>query len=135
MTAATADRDTKRHGGVEFGLPVKANAKLFAGTIAVVDATGYVVKGLTSTTVKAAGVVQDNVDNTGGADGAIQARIRRGCFQFANSASTDQITNADWGTNCYLVDDQTVAKTNGTNTRVVAGIVRGVDAQGVWVEF
>ena len=35
----------------------------------------------------------------------------------------------------YLVDNQTVAKTNGTNTRSAAGVVRGVDAEGVWVQF
>jgi hypothetical protein len=33
------------------------------------------------------------------------------------------------------VDDQTVAKTDGSTTRSVAGIVRGVDTDGVWVEF
>jgi hypothetical protein len=35
----------------------------------------------------------------------------------------------------FIVDDETVAKTNGSSTRSVAGICRGVDAQGVWVEF
>ena len=35
----------------------------------------------------------------------------------------------------HLVDDQTVAKTNGGSTRSVAGICRGVDSDGVWVEF
>ena len=34
---------------------------------------------------------------------------------------------------CYVVDDETVAKTNGTNTRSRAGVVVDVDAQGVWV--
>jgi hypothetical protein len=42
---------------------------------------------------------------------------------------------ADVGKQCYLVDDQTVAKTDGTNTRSPAGFVRDVDADGVWVEF
>jgi hypothetical protein len=34
-----------------------------------------------------------------------------------------------------VVDDQTVAKTNGSSTRSVAGIVRQVDSDGVWVEI
>jgi hypothetical protein len=34
-----------------------------------------------------------------------------------------------------VVDDQTVAKTNGSSSRSVAGIIRDVDADGVWVEF
>lgn len=135
MTAATNDRDTPRHGGLEFGLPVKGGAKIFAGTIACVDATGMLVKGTTSTTIKTAGVAQELIDNTSGGDGAVTGRIRRGCFRFANSTSTDQITNADIGASCYVVDDQTVAKTNGSSTRTVAGTVRMVDAQGVWVDF
>jgi hypothetical protein len=39
------------------------------------------------------------------------------------------------GNDCYIVDDQTVAKTNGTATRSIAGKIRAVDAQGVWVEI
>jgi hypothetical protein len=64
----------------------------------------------------------------------VRVRIRRGVLQFANSASTDLVTRADIGKSAYMVDDQTVAKTSGSNTRSVAGIIRDVDAQGVWVE-
>lgn len=39
------------------------------------------------------------------------------------------------GADCFIVDDQTVAKTNGTNTRSRAGIVAAVDADGVWVQI
>ena len=39
------------------------------------------------------------------------------------------------GSDCYIVDDQTVAKTNGTNTRSVAGKIIAVDADGVWVKI
>lgn len=135
MPALTADRDTPRHGGASFGYPVKAGARLFAGGIACIDSTGFLVKGATSATLKAVGVAQEQVDNTSGANGAAVAEVRRGVFRFANSASTDQITNADIGNDCFIVDDQTVAKTNGSNTRSVAGKVRLVDAAGVWVEF
>jgi hypothetical protein len=61
--------------------------------------------------------------------------IEKGIFHFANSADTDEITTADIGSNCYIVDDQTVAKTDGTGTRSIAGEVFDVDAQGVWVDF
>jgi len=65
----------------------------------------------------------------------VQVAVRRGCFQFANSASTDALTNLDIGATCYIVDNQTVAKTDGSATRSKAGVVRSVDAGGVWVEF
>lgn len=137
MTATTTDRDTRRHGGVEFGMPIKGNTKLYAGTIACVDATGFVVAGATSTTLKALGITENQFDNTGGADGAFLVRFRKGVWLLANSAGGDQLSNADWGSDVYIVDNQTVAKTNGTNTRSVAGKCRGIDAAsgGVWVEF
>lgn len=136
MTAATKDRDTTRHGGASFGQPVKANTILLAGIIVGFDSTGFLVAGVTSTTFKASGINQSYVDNTGGADGAVKAEVRRGVFALENSASTDQITNADYGATAYVVDNQTVAKTNGSNTRSAAGVIRGIDENGkVLVEF
>lgn len=133
--ALTKDRNTSRRDGVQFNDPVAAAAKIFAGSLVCLDASGNAVPGSTSTTIKVRGVAQEQVDNTGGAAGAKRIETRRGVFQFANSASTDQITRAEIGTQCYIVDDQTVAKTSATNTRSVAGVVRDVDDGGVWVEI
>ena len=77
----------------------------------------------------------EQVDNLSGAAGAVRIQSSRGVFPFANSAAGDQITRADIGANAYIVDDQTVAKTNGTNTRSVAGVIRDVDSDGVWIEI
>ena len=62
-------------------------------------------------------------------------RILKGVFPFKNSAAADEITNAEIGSDCYIVDDETVAKTDGTGTRSVAGKVFLVDDYGVWVDF
>jgi hypothetical protein len=133
--ALTKDRNTSRRDGTQFSDPMGAAAKIFAGSLVCLDASGNAVPGSTSTTIKVRGVAQEQVDNTGGAAGAKRIETRRGVFQFANSASTDQITRAEIGTQCYIVDDQTVAKTSATNTRSVAGVVRDVDDGGVWVEI
>jgi hypothetical protein len=135
MTALTKDRNTHRRDGVQFNDPVAANVKIFAGSLYCLNATGYAVPGSTSTTLKARGRAEETVDNTGGAAGAKSVEGRRGLFQFANSASTDEITRADINAQCYVVDDQTVAKTHATNTRSVAGVIRDVDSGGVWVEI
>ena len=74
-------------------------------------------------------------DNSAGAAGDIKVKTKRGTFKFANSASTDQITLADVGASAYIVDDQTVAKTNGTSTRSIAGTIRDVESDGVWIEI
>ncbi|WP_325438042.1 hypothetical protein [Pseudomonas nitroreducens] len=133
--ALTKDRNTSRRDGIQFSDPMAAAAKIFAGSLVCLDASGNAVPGSTSTTIKVRGVAQEQVDNTGGAAGAKRIETRRGVFQFANSTSTDQITRAEIGTQCYIVDDQTVAKTSATNTRSVAGVVRDVDDGGVWVEI
>jgi hypothetical protein len=138
MAALTQERDTKRRIG-EMGVgPVAAATKIFAGSI-VCAQTGaaFLTKGATATTLRGIGVAEETADNTAGAAGAINVKYRRdGWFgPFANSSAGDLITLADVGADCFIVDDQTVAKTNGTNTRSVAGKVRDVDASGVWIEF
>lgn len=135
MAAAVVDRDTKKRDSVDFGYPVAAATKIFAGTIVVIGATNFATKGVTALNLKAVGVAQATVDNTAGANGDLKVPTRRGCFRFANSAAGDLIVLSDVGSDCFVVDDQTVAKTNGTGTRSVAGKVRDVDADGVWVEF
>jgi len=135
MTALSADRNTPNRSGEDFVRDVAAGVKIFAGAIVALNATGFATPGATSTTLKALGRAEEQVDNTGGADGAVTVKVRRGLFRFANSAAADEITAADIGNDCYIVDDQTVAKTSGTSTRSIAGKIRDVDALGVWVEF
>lgn len=136
MTAATTERNTPYRTGEDFEFPVDAGKKIYAGTMVVVDTADNLAKpGVTATTGRCVGVAQETADNTAGADGAVSVKVRRGCFRMANSTSTDLIDIGDVGLDCYIVDDQTVAKTNGSSTRSVAGKVRDVDAAGVWVEF
>lgn len=133
--ALTKDRNTKRRDGKQFNDPVAANTRIFVGSLMCLNAAGDAVPGSTSTTLKARGIAQEQVDNLSGAAGAARIESRRGLFALANSAAGDQITRADIGANAYIVDDQTVAKTNGTNTRSVAGVIRDVDSDGVWIEI
>ncbi len=137
MAALTQERDTPRRNGDQGVGPVAAATKILAGAI-VCAQTGasFLTKGATATTLRGIGVAEETADNTSGAAGAINVAYRRdGWFRFGNSASGDLITLADVGADCYIVDDQTVAKTHATNTRSIAGKVRDVDAQGVWISF
>lgn len=131
----TKDRNTLRRDGVQFNDPVAASTRIFAGSLVCLNAAGNAVPGSLSATLKVRGVAQEQVDNRDGAAGALRIETRRGVFQFANSASTDEITRADIGSECFIVDDQTVAKTSATDTRSVAGTILDVDAGGVWVEI
>lgn len=144
MAALTASRITPQWGDDAAlklrALPVKANTKLFKGGLVVADA-GYAAPGRTATGLKAAGVALVDWDNltatvggTGGGAGAITATVAPGVFKFLNSTSGDLIAQSDVFTICYIVDDQTVAKTSNSSARSIAGIVEGVDSDGgVWV--
>jgi hypothetical protein len=135
MAALTKDRSTPRRDGDTINVPVAASASIFAGALVAVNATGYATPGATATTLRGIGRAEAAADNSAGADGAISVDVRTGAFRFGNSAAADEITRAQIGANCYIVDDQTVAKTDGTGTRSVAGTVFDVDSDGVWVKF
>jgi hypothetical protein len=138
MPALTSDRNTNRRDGNVFEYPVKAATKIFGGSIVCIDtANNLAIPGKTGLGLKYAGVAQEMADNTAGLDGAIRVRVFRGpesLFRFTNLAA-DLVVLGNIGSLCYMVDDQTVAKTDGTATRSAAGIVRDVDAGGVWVEM
>ncbi|WP_028319340.1 hypothetical protein [Desulfobulbus elongatus] len=132
--ALTADRDTKERSGDRIVLPVAASVTCYAGGLAARDANGRATPGATATTLRGVGRFAERVTN-GVTAGAVSITIEKGIFRWANSADTDAIAAADIGADCYIVDDQTVAKTSGTSTRSVAGKIFDVDAQGVWVDM
>ena len=135
MTAATADRATAERTGDLVSAGVTASVKCYAGAIAVLDSSGNIKPGVTGTGLICVGRFEELADNSAGGAGAISATAKRGVFRFANSAAADLIAAAQIGDACYIVDDQTVAKTDGSSTRSVAGIVADVDSAGVWVRM
>jgi hypothetical protein len=135
MTALAVDRPTPKRSGHQFSFPVAASSKIYAGSLVCINASSLAVKGSAATGLKCVGVAQEQADNTSGADSAINVPVERGTWRFGNSAAGDAIALKDIGASCYIVDDQTVALTNGSSTRSVAGTIRDVDASGVWVEF
>jgi hypothetical protein len=135
MAALTQDRLTDRRAGdTLFRHPVAAGVKIFAGALVVMNASGFVEPGTTATGKIGLGRAEEAVDNTAGSAGAVLVNYRRGTFRFANAAG-DAVTLASVGTDCFVVDDQTVAATDGGGTRSVAGTVLDVDDAGVWVRF
>lgn len=133
MAALTDARDTRRREKTTHFDPVKGATTIYQGALVCLDANGWLVPGAVATTLKARGVAQETVANSG-ADGALSAESRPGVYRFANHGA-DAVTRADIGNDCYIVDDQTVAKTSGTNTRSKAGKVIDLDSVGVWVEI
>lgn len=129
MAALTEDRDTFEAAGILKTKGLSASVKAIKGGIAVMNGA-YAEPGTTATGLVAVGVFTKTVDNSSGSDGDVDADIKAGVFQFENSAGADEITDDDIGSDCYIVDDQTVALTDGTSTRSKCGrIVDVVDSK------
>jgi hypothetical protein len=132
----TADRNTQSWLSAMRSGPVGASTRIFAGALIMRNAAGFLVRGAVATGCVGVGIAEEPADNTGGANGAIQVRYQSGLTaRFRNATAGDLIVQADVGLPAWILDDDQVAKTSGTNTRSRAGIIEAVDAQGVWVRL
>lgn len=109
-------------------IPVKAATTIYAGTIVVVDA-GYACPARTATGLLVAGRATETVINSGSA-GAKSITVERGAFTLNNSSAGDLLTQADLLKTVYLVDDNTVAKTDGSSARSAGGKLVGFRSDG-----
>lgn len=134
MTALTKERNTPARLNGRRNDPMAAAVVAFAGALIVLDAAGNAKPGVTETGLTARGVAMATVDNSAGAAGDLNVDTEKGCFRFANDG-TDTIDRTHIGETAYIVDDQTVASTDGTGTRSAAGEIVDVDSLGVWVEI
>lgn len=133
MAALTQERLPDFYGTVPARrtLPMKAATKIYKGAMVAIDSSGNAQPAglLAGGTVRTVGVAAATTDNSAGAAGAIKVECHPGVYRM-NNHGADLVTAADVGADCYVVDDNTVAKTSATNTRAVAGKVQMVEADG-----
>lgn len=135
MTALTRGRRTPMRGGDIVSHPIAAATDVFSGGLACLDASGDLVPGSTATGLTCIGVFEESVANANGAAGDLSANVRRdGAWRFDNDIG-DPVGRGHIGGTAWIVDDQTVAATDGTGTRSAAGRIIDIDADGVWIDF
>jgi len=107
----------------------------YAGGIVCTDtATGYGVVGQVKTGLVARGIARSTVDNSAGQAGDKSVAVEEGRFWFDIYAS-DAVTQAHVDQPVFIYDDHTIARTDGSAARSVAGVLRAVDsARGALVE-
>lgn len=140
MVALAADKDTSERQSAfsqrvgDFGTgAIVDSTTIYKGALVAYDTNDDTIKeAATSTTLIALGVCREQVV-TGASNTADPPQVDCGIFKFENSAGGDEILDNDCGAVCYIVDDQTVALTDGTSTRSVAGLVFKVESDGVLV--
>lgn len=121
MGALSAARGTTQLNGSgplpeEINYPVKGSTTCYAGGIAVIDA-GYVKPGVAATGLVSVGVFQKTVVNAG-ADGAVTVPVRAGVFVLENATAGDACAQTEAATDIYILDDQTVTKTDTGHSKV-----------------
>ena len=138
MTALAANATRKRETSAfdqradNYASGTVGSAQIYVSSLVCYDTNDDTIKvGATSTTLVALGVAMTESP----AGYTTQPDCEAGVFAFANSAAADEIADSDAGSDCYIVDDNTVALTDGTPTRSVAGKIVRVDDDGVWVRI
>jgi len=116
-----AERDTAIRKGEINELPVAAGVKIYAGGIVARNAAGYAEPASDKAGLIVYGRAEATIDNTDGAAGDAIIAVREGCFSYQGSG----FTAADAGKPVFIVDDETVAKSGGTN-KVFAGFIKEV---------
>ena len=127
MAALTQDRPTPEREGRLVSDPLAANAVVFAGALYVLDADGNATPATAAAANPVRAVALARASQPHGdqrVDGVLGV-----LFRFDNDG--DAITRADIGSDAFVVDDQTVAKTGTAK----AGVVVDVDEAGVWVRI
>lgn len=130
--ALSGPRNTPYRQAISLSIGMAPNVTCHQGGMVVVDATGYAMPAKTALNLVCLGIADATVSN-GATVGENAVSVRVGTYRFASAGGPDQIGQAQLGRVVYLVDDETVAATNGTNTRSPAGVCVGIDPAGVWV--
>lgn len=130
MAAATKDRNTELK--VDLGLksyPVKASTKIYKGTLVAIDSAGYAIPAADAASNRVVGVADAQADNSSGANGDINLKVRTGVAKFTASS----ITQAMVGQIMYVVDDQTFDEALGTNGVKAGRLLEFISATEGWL--
>lgn len=131
--ALSANLYTRHRVGESLELKVKTNVHIYAGSLVMIDATGYAIPGADAAGGIFAGVALEEANNVGGASGAKTVRVARDghhLFAATGMAITDMFAAA------YIVDDETVGLAATTTNDVKCGEIVAVEsATAVWVDI
>ncbi len=134
--ATTEERDTRSRGPITRVTkhPVKAEAVLLKGTIGMIDADGFAVPATAANTLLPGGRVKETVDATGYDDGDLFVEYEEGIFEWTNAEASNNIALAETGDPAYALNNQTVTKTAGSNSKLGKIFELDTVTGGVWVQ-
>lgn len=130
MAVLTADRQTQSKEGNLKSYPVGVDI-IYKGALVCVDDAGFLVAAADTVNFRVVGVAEEQVDNSGGAAGDLNCKVRSGrAFRFAATS----ITQAMLGDAMFVVDDQTFDDAVGTTNDVPCGrLIEFISATEGWI--
>lgn len=124
--------NVERKDGVVAAMKVAAATKIFEGGLVKSNAAGFLAPCSTEAGSYFQGVALESMDNSGGANGAVQARVyKTGRFLLKGTG----FVAADVGKTVFASDDETVTKTSGAGLQPVGSIDEVVSSTQVWVQI
>ncbi len=111
--------------------PVAASTTIFCGALVALSG-GYLVPAADTAGHNVVGRAEAQADNSDGANGDINCEVAIGTFRWNNDPGAGALDQTDVGSTVYVLDDNTVSSTTGTNS-IVAGVLEHVDSDGAWV--
>lgn len=118
MSNVTAVREDNLQDGVLLSVPLAAT-KVYKGSLLAFNASGYADHAADTASFNRLGIAYETVDNSGGAAGALNVRVKRiGVVDLDFSGTANQATV---GQQVTMVDDHTVALAATTTNDIVAG--------------
>lgn len=129
--ALSANRDISSfatYRDVVVNIPVAGGVHIYKGAFVNVNATGYAKPASDTTGEKFIGLAMEEVDNSGGGDGAKTIKIARNKYIIYPAASPDL---ADIGKEVYIVDDEDLTDDDTALTASIkAGVIVKVETSG-----
>jgi hypothetical protein len=125
--------ETGHDGPFVFDLPVDGGSHIYKGTlVSQLTATGQLVPYSTASSGVCVGVAQHEVDNSGGADGAMRCRVESCRLVYlTNGAGGDAFSDASLiGSVVYASDDHTVADNSNSAAYKAVGFFMGFESDG-----
>lgn len=131
IAAATTAIDTPERTGKTFSIPVAAATLIPAGVLVAEDASGNAINASDAAAIRVVGRCEQDVDNSAGAAGDLNAIVKEGVFKFTNS--DDQPVTAAYKGKLVFVESNKAVAITSTN-KCKAGLCVDFESDGVWVD-
>lgn len=130
MVATNDQKLSRKLDGSGFGYPALGGQLIFGHTLVGLTAAGFAVPIQHADAIKCVGVSEERIDNREGGDGDQTVETEHAVWKWTVAGA--DVSNI--GDAVYAADDITLQLTNAGG-ELLAGSIKTIDAEGVWVSL